>query len=192
MPDLARADWSISGLGGARYALATDPAHRAGLSDSSGWAHNEGMGTAPAKETSLRYWLVVLVLIALGFLTIFSFGMYFWFMAVALTVLSPFRSRPLIFFPGLALFLGFLFAYVLIAPWGCAQSFTANVTTGEETVSPVLCTSPIGVEYSGREPFEPSRTPALIAGLAAAVTAAAATWAAARSRIDRETVSADA
>lgn len=149
------------------------------------------MSTAPTKETSFRYWLVVLVLIALGFLTIFSFGMYFWFMAVALTLLSPFRSRPRIFLPGLALFLGFLVAYVLIAPWGCAQSFTENVTTGEETVSPVVCTSPIGIEYSGPEPFDPSRTPALIAGGVTAVTAAAVTWAVARSRNDPETVPVD-
>lgn len=149
------------------------------------------MGNAPAKETSFRYWLVVLVLIALGFVTIFSFGMYLWFMAVALTLLSPFRSRPRIFLSGLALFLGFLVAYVLIAPWGCAQSFTENVTTGEETVSSVVCTSPIGIEYSGPEPFDPSRVPALIAGGATAVTAAAVTWAVARSRNDRETLSAD-
>jgi len=149
------------------------------------------MGTAPAKSTSFRYWLVVLVLIALGFLTIFSFGTYFWFMAVALTLLSPFLSRPRIFLPGLALFLGFLVAYVLIAPWGCTQSFTDNVTTGEETVSPVVCTSPIGIEYSGPEPIEPSRDPALIAGVATALTAAAVTWAVVRSRNDPGTVSAD-
>lgn len=172
-----------------RYSI--DPAH-AGLSDSWGKTHNEHMGAVPAKVTSFRYWLVVLVLVALGFLTIFSFGMYFWFMAGALTLLSPFRPRPRIFLPGLALFLGFLVAYVLIAPWGCAQSFTANMTTGEETVSPVVCTSPIGIEYSGPEPFEPSRTPALIAGGVTAVVGAAVTWAVARSRNDRETMSADA
>lgn len=148
------------------------------------------MGAASAKETSFRYWLVVLVLVALGFLTIFSFGLYFWFMAVALVLLSPFRSRPRIFRSGLALFGGFLLAYGLIAPWGCAQAFTSNSTSGEETVSPVVCTSLIGIEYSGPEPFEPSRTPALIAGGATAVAAAAVTWALLRSRNDRETASA--
>lgn len=148
------------------------------------------MDAAPAKETGFRYWLVVLVLIAFGFLTIFSFGMYFWFMAVALTLLSPFRSRSRIFLPGVALFLGFLIGYVLVAPWGCAQSFTSSPTTGEETVPPVVCTSPIGIEYSGPDPFEPSRTPALIAAGATAVIAAGVTWAVARSRNDRDTVSA--
>lgn len=150
------------------------------------------MDPAPAGEMSFRYWLAVLVLVALGFLTIFSFGMYLWFMAIALAVLSPFRSRPQVFLPGLALFLGFLVAYVLVAPWGCSQSFTSNPTTGEETLSPVVCTSPIGIEYTGPEPFDPSRTPALIAGGATAVVAAGVTWIVARSRHDREAISSNA
>jgi hypothetical protein len=150
------------------------------------------MDEAPVRGTSFRYWLAVVVLVALGFLTIFSFGLYFWFMAIALAVLSPFRSRPQVFLPGLALFLGFLVAYVLVAPWGCSQSFTSNPTTGEETLSPVVCTSPIGIEYTGPEPFDPSRTPALIAGGVTAVVAAGVTWILARSRHDREAVSSDA
>lgn len=149
------------------------------------------MDKSPAEVTRPRYWLVVLVLVALGFLTIFSFGMFFWFMAVGLALLSPFRSRPQVFLPGLALFLGFLVGYVLVAPWGCSQSFTSNPTTGEETLSPVVCSSPIGIEYSGREPFDPSRTPALLAGGATAVVAAGVTWVVARSRHDRHTVSGD-
>jgi hypothetical protein len=147
------------------------------------------MDPASPKATSFRYWVVVLVLVALGFLTIFSFGLYSWFLAVAMILLSPFRSRPRIFLPGLALFLGFLVAHVLIAPWGCAQSFTSNSTSGKDTLSTVVCTSPIGIEYSGPEPFEPSRTPALIAGGVTAVAAAAVTWAVARSRSDRGSVS---
>lgn len=76
------------------------------------------MADRPPKEASFKYWLVVGVLVAFGVLTIFSIGLYFWFLAVALAMLSPFRSRPQIFLPGLALFLGFLVAYVLVAPWG--------------------------------------------------------------------------
>lgn len=144
------------------------------------------MGDSPPEEASLKFWLVVGVLFAFGVLTIFSIGLYFWFMAVALALLSPFRSRPQVFLPGLALFLGFLIAYVLVAPWGCSQSFSQNFASGEETISPVICTSPIGIEYSGPEPFEPSRTPALIAGGVTATGAAAVTWAVVRSRRQRE------
>lgn len=144
------------------------------------------MADRPPNEASFKYWLVVGVLFAFGVLTIFSLGLYFWFLAAALALLSPFRSRPQVFLPGLALFLGFLIAYVLIAPWGCSQSFSQSASTGEETVSPVVCTSPIGVEYSGPEPFEPSRTPALIAGVITAAVASAATWGVVRSRSNRE------
>jgi hypothetical protein len=119
---------------------------------------------------------MVLILVALGFLTIFSIGMGLWFIAAALIVMSLFRSRPRMFRSGIALFLGFLIGYVLIAPWGCSQTFTSDLTTGEETLSPVVCTSPVGVEYSGPEPFDPSRTLALVAGGVAAVVASTATW----------------
>jgi uncharacterized membrane protein YccC len=134
------------------------------------------MEASSPKRTSLRYWLMVLAFAALGLLTIFSLGLYFWFIALALVLLSPFRSRPRIFRSGIALSLGFLIGYVLVAPWGCVQSFTSDPTTGEETMSPVVCTSPIGIEYSGPEPYDPSRTPALLAGGASAVIAAAVTW----------------
>jgi len=128
------------------------------------------------RRTGFRYWLMVLILVALGFLTIFSIGMGLWFIAAALIVMSPFRSRPRMFRSGIALFLGFLIGYVLIAPWGCSQTFTSDLTTGDETLSPVVCTSPVGVEYSGPEPFDPSRTLALVAGGVVAVVASTATW----------------
>ena len=132
----------------------------------------------------LRYWLIVLILGVLGLLSIFSIGIYFWLLAIALIVLSPFGSRPQIVRPGIALFVGFLIGYVLIAPWGCSQSFTSNPTTGDETLTPVVCTSPIGVEYSGAEPFDPSRTPALVIGGISAVVASVATWLLTTSRKD--------
>lgn len=133
------------------------------------------MNPASPHNANLRYWLGVLVLIALGFLTIFSIGMYFWFIALALIVASPFRARPAIFRSAMALFLGFLLGYVLIAPWGCSTTFTSDSTTGEETLSPVVCTSPVGIEYSGPQPFDPSPAPALVAGGVSAVVASLAT-----------------
>lgn len=134
------------------------------------------MRRAEKREGGLRYWLFVLVLVALGFLTIFSVGLYFWFAAIALILLSPFRSRPRIFLAGLALTMAFLVGYVLVAPLRCSQSFTSDPTTGEETLSPVVCTSPIGIEYSGSEPFEPSRATALMTGGTIALIASAVTW----------------
>lgn len=131
---------------------------------------------ASPNATGRRYWLIVVILVVLGFLTIFSIGLYFWFVAVALTLLSPLRSRPRVFRSGIGLFLGFLVGYALIAPWGCSQSFTSDTTTGEETVSPVVCTSPIGIKYSGTEPFDPSRNPALIVGGISAILSFTVVW----------------
>jgi hypothetical protein len=132
---------------------------------------DRGVDAGSGKE-AFRYWLVVLIL-------------------VAFVLLSPFRTRPRVFLPGLALFLGLLVGYVLVAPWTCAQSFSSNPTTGEETLSPIVCTSPTGIEYSGSEPFDPSRTPALLAGAATGAIAAGVTWVVARSRIEREPAPAD-
>lgn len=134
--------------------------------------------TEPAYSTgsALGYWVLVVALVAMGYLTAFSIGALFWFIAFALIVMSPFRSRPRIYRSGMALFVGFLIGYVLIAPWGCSQSFAADLTTGEETLSPIVCTSLVGVEYSGPEPFDPSPLPALIAGGASAVVASTSIW----------------
>jgi hypothetical protein len=140
------------------------------------------MDAQSTARTGLRYWLIVIVLVALGFLTIFSVGLYFWLIAIALTLLSPLRSRPRVFRSGMALCLGFLAGYVAIAPWSCSQSVTSDPTTGEETVSPVVCTSPIGIEYSGSERFDPSRTPAVVGGAVSAAAASAVTWMTNRNR----------
>jgi hypothetical protein len=132
------------------------------------------MDAASPRGSALGYWLVVLGLLLLGLLAIFSIGLYFWFLAAGLIVLSPFRSRPNVFLPGLALFLGLLFGYVLVAPWGCSQTFSSG--GGVEVTTPVVCTSPTGIEYSGDEPFDPDRTPALITGVVTGVVGAGITW----------------
>jgi hypothetical protein len=134
--------------------------------------------------SALRYWLVVLALVLLGFLTIFSFVLYFWFLAATLIVLSPFRSRPRVFLPGLALALGFVFGYFLVAPWGCSQSVTTDLETGVEVTSDVVCTSPTGIEYPEGD-SDPDRTPSVITGALTGVVAAAVTWLVVRSRLNQ-------
>ena len=66
------------------------------------------------------YWVIVIVLLAFGFLAIFSIGMYFVVLGLALIVLSPFRFRPSVVRPSLALVMGFIIGYALIAPWSCS------------------------------------------------------------------------
>lgn len=136
--------------------------------------------------TNLRYWLLVGVLVVLGLLTIFSVGLYFWFVAAALVILSPFRSNTRVFLSGLALALGFLFGYVLVAPWSCSQTMSATPNSDVTVTSPVVCTSPTGIEYSEDES---GLVPALIAGGLTGLAAAAVTWALAKPRSGRRAAS---
>lgn len=121
------------------------------------------------------YWTLIVVLVGLGMISIFSIGALFLALALGLVVLSPFRSRPLVFWPGLALVAGFLAGYTLVAPWSCSQTFWL-APDGSEVRSPVVCQSPLGIEYAGPEPFEPSRAPGLVAGASVAVASSLATW----------------
>jgi hypothetical protein len=86
----------------------------------------------------------------------------------------------------MAFVLGFLLGYVLIAPFGCSQTMEADAETGQETASQVVCTSPIGLEYSGSEPFNPSLAPALLVALATGVVASLAVFLWSRPRSESE------
>ena len=50
------------------------------------------------------------------------------------------------------------------------------MATDVKSVSPVVCTSLVGIEYSGPESFDPSVTPALIVGGVTALVASMAAW----------------
>lgn len=120
------------------------------------------------------YWLIIGALLVLGFLSGFSIGGIFWYIAIVMILLSPFRSRPRLLKTAIALFAGFLIGYVLVVPFGCYQSSTFDESG--VSVSDVVCRSLTGLEYSGPEPYEPSPVPAVMAGSALAVVASAATW----------------
>jgi len=119
----------------------------------------------PSRSSGRTYWVLVLVLLAIGFLAILSVGFLFLGLGLALIGLSPFRSKPQVFGPGLALVLGFLTGYALFAPWEC----TAMRGLGRTLES---CQSLIGIEYTG-SPVAPG----LGFGAAFAVVAGVATWA---------------
>lgn len=122
------------------------------------------------------YWVLVLALIGLGFVFIFSIGGLLWFIALVLIVLSPFRSKPRVFRTGLALFLGFGVGFILVSPLTCTQSFESSVPNGATRTSDVVCTSLIGITYSGPDPFTPPLSPALAAGALVAAIATPITW----------------
>jgi lysylphosphatidylglycerol synthetase-like protein (DUF2156 family) len=112
------------------------------------------------------YWLATLALIAFGVLAIFSFGEFVLVLALAMVVLGPFRHRPAVFWPPMAAVIAFLVGYLAVAPLSC---FATAVLPGE--VSPVVCSSLLGVQYTGTTPYGPSTLPGVYAGLVAAAAA---------------------
>jgi len=112
------------------------------------------------------YWLTALALIVFGLLAIFSFGWILFVVALAMVVLGPVRRRPEIFWPPMTAVIAFLVGYLAVAPLSC---FASAEPPG--VVSPVVCTSALGVEYRGEGSFAPSSLPGVEAGLVLALVA---------------------
>ncbi len=118
-----------------------------------------------SRSSMTSYWGLVLVLIGLGFLAILSIGYVLLVVALTLVLLSPFRSRPTVFLPAVALVIGFIAGYAFLAPLTCAS------VDG----SPRMCHSLVGVEYTGSP-----QTPGIIGGGVVALTLATIVWVIAR------------
>ncbi len=125
------------------------------------------------------YWGLVLALFAFGIVAMFSIGFVFLAIGVALVVLSPFRSSPRIFRTGMALVVGFLFGFLLLAPWSC--STTAGSDLEPRALTSESCHSLLGIGYSGS-----SLTPGLSAGGTIALIAASVAFATTDRQDDRE------
>jgi hypothetical protein len=115
----------------------------------------------------MTYWLTILALIVLGVLTAFSFGWMILLVAAAMIVLGPFRRRPAIYWPAMAAVVAFVLGYVAVAPLSC---FATAEPFGVD--SPVVCSSLLGIEYTGTTPYNPSQLPGLYAGVVLAPIAA--------------------
>jgi hypothetical protein len=124
----------------------------------------------------VAYWVIVVSLLVLGVLSMFTVGLAFLLLAAAMIVLSPFRSKPRVWWSGMALVVGYLIGYAAVTPWGCSQTETFDVATGVAEEAPTVCRSLIGIEYTGPDGFEPSRTLGVIAGVVLGVLAASAAW----------------
>jgi hypothetical protein len=124
----------------------------------------------------VAYWVIVVSLLILGVLSMFTVGLAILLLAAAMIGLSPFRSKPRVWWSGMALVVGYLIGYAAVTPWGCSLTATFDVATGVAEEAPTMCRSLIGIEYTGPDGFEPSRTPGVIAGVVLGVLAASAVW----------------
>ena len=113
----------------------------------------------------MGYWITSLGLIAFGFLGAFSIGRPFFLVGLAMLVLGPVRRRPALFWPPLLAVVAYNVGYWAVAPLYCTAT---EVVGGPSTT---VCSSVLGINYSGSGTYNPSLDPANMAGLLLAAIA---------------------
>jgi len=107
----------------------------------------------------MGYWITSLGLIALGFVGMFSIGRPFFLVGLAMLVLGPVHRRPRLFWPPLLAVVAYNVGYWAVAPLYC----TATEAVGSPSTT--VCSSVLGINYSGSGLYNPSLDPANMAGL---------------------------
>jgi hypothetical protein len=124
----------------------------------------------------MAYWIITVALIAFGFVAALSIGQPFLMLGLAMLVLSPFRTRPLVFWPPLLAVVAYNVAYFAVAPFSCtATSFNGAPST-------TVCSSLIGIQYAGGANYNPSLIPAIVVGLSVAALTALVSFVLLRAR----------
>lgn len=113
----------------------------------------------------MGYWVASLSLIAFGVVAMFSIGRPFLLIGLAMIILGPLRSRPVLFWPPLVAVIAYNVGYWAVAPLYCTATEAAG---GASTTT---CSSLIGIGYSGSGIYNPSLDPANQAGLLMAAIA---------------------
>ena len=123
------------------------------------------------------YRLIALLLLGFGVLAMFSIGLPFFILGVAMLVLWPLRERRRLF---ISLFVGvlvFVIVGVLVAPLGCTATATLNADEAPRDGGTVVevqttCGNLLGITYEGTSGYDAPLWPAVVAGLAAGMFAA--------------------
>lgn len=115
----------------------------------------------------MSYWIVSIALMAFGVVASLSIGRPFAMVGLAMLVLGPLRRRPVLFWPPLVAVVAWNLAFMVIAPSQCAATQTVRSVDlggglGESTI---VCSSLIGITYTGSGTFNPSLEPANQAAL---------------------------
>lgn len=122
---------------------------------------------------AVAYWTLTAILIGLGILGAASIGLLILPIGVVLAVLGPVRSRKTVFWPVIVATLGFLVGFILVSPLRCTTSATTTAN-GKNQQATTHCSNLLGIDYSGTGLYNPSSTPAFIAGAGLGVVAGAA------------------
>jgi hypothetical protein len=122
------------------------------------------------------YWAIVVALILFGWLAIFSIGAPFLLLGITLAVLFPWRTRRGALATGMAVILGLVVGYVIVAPLSCTGTATAvSVLGGAQSEGSTTCNNLLGITYQGSGIYNPSLLPALLGGIALAAIAGVTT-----------------
>lgn len=121
----------------------------------------------------MAYWITSLILIAFGFLAMFSIGRPFLLVGLALLILGPVRGRPAWFWPPLASVVAWNVVFLAVVPWTCTTRQTVGIgNPGDGLVeAATVCTTLLGSTVAGPGTLNPSLEPANQAALLAAVVA---------------------
>ncbi len=119
-----------------------------------------------SRLSAVLYWALAVFLMGFGLVGIFSIGLPFLSLGIALAVLSPVRHRPASFWPVIAAVLAFFVGYVLVAPLGCTATPTL---AGSGAQSSTACQGVL-FRYSSELLW-----PAVLAGIALALLVGRAT-----------------
>ena len=128
------------------------------------------MSRASFSEGSL-YWGLAGILVILGLVAIFSIGLPFLTLGIALIVLGRWRGQPRTFGPPVVGVLSFFIGFILITPGTCTATAAAPGDSGGFTT----CSNILGLDYSGEGPYNPPLWPSLVAGLVLATVGTAST-----------------
>lgn len=115
----------------------------------------------------MAYWIVDLALVAFGLLGALSIGRPFLLIGLTMLLLGRWRLRPAVLWPPLLAMIAYNVTFWATAPLGCTstQSIGPGGAVGE---SMTVCSSLLGMTWSGRGTFNPSLEPANLAGLVSA------------------------
>ena len=119
----------------------------------------------------MAYWITSLILIAFGFLAMFSIGRPFLLVGLAMLILGPVRRRPALFWPPVSAVVAWNVAFLAVVPWTCTTTSTmgAGGPGGGLGDATTVCTSLLGSTTTGPGTLNPSLEPANQVALLAAV-----------------------
>ena len=119
----------------------------------------------------MAYWITSLALLIFGYLGALSIGQPFFWVGLTMLLLGAFRGRPLIFWPPLSAVIAYNLAFLAVAPFYCTASSPIGGT------ATTVCSSLIGLRYTGESSYNPSLAPAVAVGLVVAGLTAMAVFA---------------